>query len=126
MQAQLGDIEQILSNKDNIDLDSVGKSLENLKNKIEEIQNKSIKDLDEIITNAKQGNGLNNATLYRIQEKMKKLENTIEELNKNGTQIQETNVQGALKLTEEAKEKADRALHKAERSQVSFYLFVIY
>lgn len=62
------------------------------------------------------GNGLNRVILDRLQDSMKNLQNKIKELVNNGTELQEANVQGALKLTEEAKEKADKAVFKAEHT----------
>lgn len=118
MQYLLNEIEEILKNKDKIDLDALENQMQSLDEKISNIRNDGLENLNDILRNATQDNFLNNVTLQRLQDDIKKLQMSINELNKNRTQILETNVEGALNLTIEAKDKADRALHKAQRSKV--------
>lgn len=117
MQSQLEEIGLLLNNKESVDLDAIDDKLGKLHKKINETEAKAVKELDESISNAKEENNNHNITLNRLHNDKLKLQDKIKELENNRTQLQEANVQGALKLTEEAQEKAKRAVHKAESSQ---------
>lgn len=118
MQRQLYNIEDLLKSTADIDIDSISKRNDELGKEIEGLENKDLKNLDDLLGNSRQNILLNKTGLAALNEKIIKMEERTAELEKNGTRLQESNVQGALESIQRAKEKADTAAHKAERTKV--------
>lgn len=118
MQNQLDEIEQLLKNTDEIDIESIEIELETLAQKITKTENDHLNKLDDELDNNKQEILLKEVKINALNDTLNELKVKIKELENNGTKLQEANVQGALTLINNAKEKADRAAEKAERSQV--------
>lgn len=117
MQAQLDEIEELLVNTNEVDVDAIEEELQILRNQINETENEKLKNLDNSLANIKQNILLTDRKLNSLNESIAELKRKTKELENNGTKLQEANVQGALNLINTAKEKADRAAHKAEHSQ---------
>lgn len=107
MQIQLDEVEQLLNNTDSIDLESIEKEFSVLRKNFTNIQNGTLKELDDILANATEGNNINRLQLERLQNDLALLKNKTNELENNGTKLQEGNVQGALTLIQQAREKAN-------------------
>lgn len=107
MQTQLDEIENLLNNTDDIDLQSIENKFKGLRQNITKIQNGTLKELDETLANATEGNSINKLQLKRLQESLVELKNKTKELENNGTKLQEGNVQGALTLIHQARDKAN-------------------
>lgn len=118
MQFQLNEIDQLLSHTDEVNVEAIDKELTVLRSKINKTEYGPLKELDVSIASTKENMLLTNLTLNNLKQRMDDLKNKIKELEKNGTELQEANVQGALTLIQNAKEKADLAAHKAERTEV--------
>lgn len=123
MQRQLDNIEDLLNNTADIDLNSVTQQSDKLRKEIEKLESGELKALDDLLGNTRQSILLNKTGLDALNKKIAELEAQTLELEKNGTQLQESNVQGALESIQRAKDKADIAAHKAERTRVSFLPF---
>lgn len=107
MQTKLDEIENILNNTDTIDVQSIENKFDTLRQNISKIQNGTLKELDEALANATEGNSINKLKLKRFQENLSLLKNKTKELENNGTKLQEGNVQGALTLIHQARDKAN-------------------
>jgi hypothetical protein len=118
MQYQLDEIKQLLSNSEEINTDAIIEELQDLRSKINRTENEGVKNLDQSIANTKENMLLTDLKLKSLKQRIQDLKNKTVELEKNGTQLQEANVQGALTLIRDAKTKADLAAHKAERTEV--------
>ncbi|KAG5893086.1 hypothetical protein JTB14_029481 [Gonioctena quinquepunctata] len=117
MQNQLDEIEQLLNNTDEIDVGDIEDELQNLRDRISKTENDKLKKLDGILDDNKQQILIKELKLQTLNESLTNLKNKIRELENNGTKLQEANVQGALNLIRDAKEKADKAVQRAENSQ---------
>lgn len=118
MQSQLDEIEQLLKNTGEIDIESIEIELEILADNIMKTENNHLKKLNDELDDNKQLILLKEVKINALNETLNELKAKIKELETNGTKLQEANVQGALTLISNAKEKADKAAEKAERSQV--------
>lgn len=107
MQTQLDEVEQLLNNTDTIDLTSIETKFADLRKNMTAIQNGTLKELDDNLANATQGNSINKLHLKRLQDSLAVLKNKTKELENNGTKLQEGNVQGALTLIYQARDKAN-------------------
>lgn len=107
MQLQLNEVEELLNNKDNIDLASVEDGLDKLRKDITEIESNTLKELDDILANATEGNSINKIHLEQLQKELALLKGKTKELENNGTILQEGNVQGALTLIHQARDRAN-------------------
>lgn len=58
MQSQLDEIEDLLKNKESIDLESIDNQLGKLRKILNETEKDAVKDLDDILANAKEGETL--------------------------------------------------------------------
>ncbi|CAG9828598.1 unnamed protein product [Diabrotica balteata] len=117
MQNQLDEIEQLLNNTDEVDVDEIENELQMLRNRINITENDKLNKLDDQLDDNKQLVLLKEVTLNDLNNSLNALKQKIKDLENNGTKLQEANVQGALSLIGQAKEKADKALQKAEISQ---------
>ena len=118
MQFQLDEIKQLLSNTHEINVDAIDQELENLRAEVNKTDHEGVKKLDQSIANTKENMLLTELKLKNLKQRIEDLKNKTKELEVNGTQLQEANVQGALTLIQDAKVKADLAAHKAERTEV--------
>lgn len=123
MQQQLDEIEALLNSTKYIDVDSIEQKLLDLRRQINETESGPLHDLYSLLDNATQGITLANIQLQQLKDGKNKLQQRIKELEGNGTALQEADVQGALNLVHNAKQKADIAAHKAERTQVILFYF---
>lgn len=131
MQNQLDEIEQLLKSTDEVDVDEIEDELQQLRDKINKTEYEKLNKLDDELDDNKQQVLLNEVKLNELNSSLSELKQQIKELENNGTKLQEANVQGALALIGNAKEKADKAIQKAESSQVRFtvncfYLFIFH
>lgn len=126
MQFQIDEIEELLNNTHEINIDAIEQELEDLRSKINKTEYGPLKELDVSIANTKDISLFTDLKLRNLKEKIESLKNKTKELELNGTQLQETNVQGALTLIREAKDKADIAAHKAERTEVSYISIIVF
>ncbi|XP_060515754.1 laminin subunit beta-1 isoform X2 [Cylas formicarius] len=117
MQAQLDEIEQLLNNVDDVDVDAIEEELQILRNQINDTENDKLNKLDNALANIKQNIYLAERKVTSLNESIGELKRKTEELENNGTKLQEANVQGALTLINNAKEKAAQAVRKADASQ---------
>lgn len=117
MQNQLDEIEQLLNNTDEVDVDEIEDELEQLRNKINKTEHEKLSKLNDELGENKQLVLLKEVTLNDLNNSLNALKQKILDLQNNGTKLQEANVQGALTLIGNAKEKADKALQKADNSQ---------
>lgn len=117
MQNQLDEIEQLLNNTDEVDVDEIEDELEQLRNKINKTEHDKLSKLNDELGENKQLVLLKEVTLNDLNNSLNALKQKILDLQNNGTKLQEANVQGALTLIGNAKEKADKALQKADNSQ---------
>lgn len=122
MQNQLDEIEQLLNNTDEIDIETIEIELETLSQKIMKTENEHLSKLDDELDDNKQLILLKEVKISSLNDTLNELKAKIKELENNGTKLQEANVQGALTLISNAKEKADRAAEKADHSQVMMLL----
>lgn len=118
MQSQLDEIEQLLNNTDEVDTDSIEAELQELGDRINKTENEKLIKLDDQLDDNKQVILLKEVKLNSLNDTLNDLKRKINDLRNNGTKLQEANVQGALTLINNAKEKADRAAQKANNSQV--------
>ena len=116
MQDNLDDIEKLLHSTETIDLDSVEKRIADLGKKVTDINDGPLNELRASLVDVSEGNQLNKINLERIAKDLKQLEEKTKVMRQNGTSLQEANVQGALNLVQQAKERADRAVGKADYS----------
>ncbi|KAJ8913194.1 hypothetical protein NQ315_009031 [Exocentrus adspersus] len=117
MQSQLDEIEQLLNTTDDIDIDTIEAELQILRDRINKTGNEKLNKLDDNLDNNKQVILLKEVKLNTLDDSLNELTKKINDLRNNGTKLQEANVQGALTLINNAKEKADRAAQKVESSQ---------
>ncbi|CAH1103667.1 unnamed protein product [Psylliodes chrysocephalus] len=117
MQNQLDEIEQLLKSTDEVDVDEIEDELQQLRDKINKTEYEKLNKLDDELDDNKQQVLLNEVKLNELNSSLSELKQQIKELENNGTKLQEANVQGALALIGNAKEKADKAIQKAESSQ---------
>lgn len=118
MQNQLDEIEQLLNNTDEIDTDDIEIELQKLRDRINKTETEKLNKLDNELDDNKQTIYLREVKVTGLNDSLSDLKKKIKELETNGTTLQEANVQGALILINEAKQKADEAARKAEQSQV--------
>lgn len=125
MQNKLDEIEQLLNNTDEIDIETIEIQLETLAQKIKKTDTENLSKLDDELDDNKQLILLKEVKIASLNDTLNELKAKIKELENNGTKLQEANVQGALTLISNAKEKADRAAEKAERSQVTIFFYCL-
>lgn len=117
MQSQLDEIQQLLNSTQNLDVKSIEERLDSLRKQINETETGSLQDLDNLLANVTRGNKFAKIQLDQLKNARNKLQEDTKELENNGTALQEADVQGALNLVHSAKQKADIAAGKAERTQ---------
>nr|XP_023021103.1 laminin subunit beta-1 isoform X2 [Leptinotarsa decemlineata] len=117
MQNKLDEIEKLLNNTDEIDLGDIEDELQKLRDRISKTENDKLNKLDGELDDNKQLILIKELKLQTLNTSLGNLKEKIKELENNGTKLQEANVQGALTLIGNAKEKADEAVQKAEHSQ---------
>lgn len=123
MQNQLDEIEQLLNNTDEIDIEAIEVELDDLRQRINNTEHEQLNKLDDELNENKQLILLKDIKVHSLNDSLNELKKKLKELENNGTKLQEANVQGALTLIHNAKDKADRAAHKAEHSQVCNIIF---
>lgn len=121
IQNQLHDIETLLNKSTSVDLGSIENKLAALAKEIDTTKTEDLKKLDDILANTSRVNKLTEVRLNNLKKDIEKLKNKTEELKKNGTNLQEQNVQGALEIVRQAKIKADEAVDKTKDAEVFFY-----
>ncbi|XP_066247088.1 laminin subunit beta-1 isoform X1 [Euwallacea similis] len=117
MKGHLDEIEILLNNTNEVDVDEIEDGLKVLRKQINETENEKLKALDNSLADIKQTILLTDRKVNSFNESIAELRRRTKELEDNGTKLQEANVQGALTLINEAKNKADRAAHKAAHSK---------
>lgn len=124
IQSNLDEIEQLLNNTKEIDFETIENQLEILAEKIKKTDTDQLSNLDDKLDDNKQLILLKEVKIGFLNDTLNQLKAKIKELENNGTKLQEANVQGALTLISNAKEKADRAAENAQRSQVLKRVFI--
>ncbi|CAG9760320.1 unnamed protein product [Ceutorhynchus assimilis] len=117
MKGRLDEIKELLNNTNEIDVDAIEEEFQVLRSQINEKENEKLKTLDNNLANIKQNILLTDRKVRGFNESIEELKRRTKELENNGTKLQEANVLGALTLINEAKDKADRAAHRAEHSK---------
>lgn len=117
MQNQLDQIEQLLSSSEEVNINQINEDLKKLALEINGTEQEDLKDLDATLANTKENVFTNEIKINNLRTGIDSLNEKIKELENNGTQLQEDNVQGALTLIQNAKRKADEAAHKAEYTE---------
>lgn len=92
------------------------RKVDDVKNKLE-IANSSIAVINTDLSNTGSNIRIANASIDQMLQTYNKLSNETEELILNARRLQEANVEGALNLTREAKERAMKAVDDADDTQ---------
>lgn len=117
MQASLDEIELLMQSADNINLTSIQEQSDKLRETIQDLEKVQVRELSEELAKVAEGNKLLNIRLQDLVDDMEEIKLQADDLKRNGTAIQETNVQGALNLVEQAKIKAETAAAEAALSE---------
>ncbi|XP_077296582.1 laminin subunit beta-1 [Arctopsyche grandis] len=118
MENNLNNIEKIIEDS------TVGKTqIEGFENKVDDVKqsldnaNKTVMDLNLFLSTIATRINLANASVDGVLKKYEKLQEETEQLNVNARKLQEANVEGALNLTREAKQRAMNAADNADETQ---------
>ncbi|CAH2007905.1 unnamed protein product [Acanthoscelides obtectus] len=117
MQTQLEEIEQLLNNTNEISTEDIEIQLQRLREKINQTEAEQLNALDDQLWSQKEDILLREVKANTLNNTLNELKNKIKELENNGTKLQEANVQGALTLIANARDKAEKAGRKANHSQ---------
>ncbi|XP_031335758.1 laminin subunit beta-1 isoform X2 [Photinus pyralis] len=117
MQQQLHEIDALLNSTKYIDIQSIEEKLIDLGKRINNTESGPIQELYNLIDNITQGITLSKIELLRLGGEKDVLQNKIKDLETDGTALQEGDVQGALTLIYTAKQKANLADQKAQKTR---------